>query len=170
MQTTTITPEEFRRVFGSLPTTVAAVTTRDETGLPTGTTTNTVTALSLDPPLLLVCLDLTSATLAAIRKHGSFAVNFLAESGIDISRELALKAADKFTRVRNAAVEGLAGSPVFTEDVVAHAECVLHQEITAGDHAILIGLIADSTVHERTPLMYRHGTYSSWCCQPPART
>lgn len=169
MQTTTITPEEFRQVFGSLPTTVAVVTTRDETGLPTGTTTNTVTALSMDPPMLLVCLDLASATLAAVRAHGFFAVNFLAETGTDISRELALKAADKFARVRSTAVEGIAGSPVFAEDVVAHAECTLHQEIVAGDHAILIGLISHCSIHERTPLMYHRGAYSPWCAEPFAR-
>jgi flavin reductase (NADH) len=167
MQTTTVTPEEFREIFGTLPTTVAVVTTRDDAGLPTGTTTNTVTAVSLDPPMLLVCLDLTSATLAAIRSHGYFAVNFLAETGTDISQRLAQKAADKFARLQHASVEGLAGAPVFTDDVVAHAECTVHEEIVAGDHAIVIGLIAGGSAHERAPLMYHRGTYSSWHPRQP---
>jgi len=168
MQTTTITSQDYRRIFGSLPTTVAVVTTRDEAGGPTGTTTNTVTALSLDPPMLLVCLDLGSATLAAVRRHGFFAVNFLAETGAEISRRLAQRAADKFSGVRSASVEGIAGSPVFAEDVVAHAECTLHEEIVVGDHAILIGLISGGSAHERAPLMYHRGVYSPWRPGAPA--
>jgi flavin reductase (DIM6/NTAB) family NADH-FMN oxidoreductase RutF len=166
MQTTTIIPEEFRRVFGSLPTAVAVVTTLDTAGRPTGTTANTVTALSLEPPMLLVCLDMTSATLAAVRGHGFFAVNFLAETGTEISQALARKAPDKFAQVRHAWVEGIAGSPVFTDDVVAHAECRLHSEIVAGDHAIVVGLISGASVHERSPLMYHRGRYSPWLGEP----
>lgn len=165
----TIGPEEFRQVFGSLPTAVAVVTTRDEAGRPTGTTTNTVTALSMEPPMLLVCLDLGSATLAAVRHHGFFAVNFLAETGAEISQALARKAPDKFAQVEQASADGIEGSPVFTDDVVAHAECRLHQEIVAGDHAIVVGLISAASAHERSPLMYHRGRYSTWPDGEPRR-
>lgn len=157
-----LTSTTFRRIFGGLPTAVAVVTTRDASGRPTGTTTNTVTAVSLSPPILSVCLDRASATLAAIRGHGSFAVNFLADTGEQISRVLAQKSADKFSQIRSPSVEGVSGAPVFTEDVVAHAECTLHSEIVMGDHSIVVGVIHDGAAHERTPLMYHRGAYSPW--------
>jgi hypothetical protein len=68
---------EFREAMGHFATGVAVVTSIGEDGEPVGTTANAVTSLSLDPPLLLVCFDLSSATLRAIRGHGAFAVNVL---------------------------------------------------------------------------------------------
>lgn len=164
---TTITSATFRQVFASLPTAVAVVTTRDVTGRPTGTTANTVTAVSLDPPMLSVCLDQASATLAAVRDHGFFAVNFLADTGEQVSRALAQKGVNKFRRVRRPSAEGAAGVPVFTEDVVAHAECSVHTEIVMGDHSIVIGLIHDGAAQDRVPLMYHRGEYRTWRPQEP---
>ncbi|RKN36699.1 flavin reductase family protein [Streptomyces hoynatensis] len=159
---TIITSAEFRGIFASLPTAVAVVTTRDAAGRPTGITTNTVTAVSHEPPLLSVCLDQDSATLAAIRDHGAFAVNFLAETGEGISRVFAEKEPDKFSRLRHASIEGALGGPVFAEDVVAHAECSVHAEVVMGDHSIVVGLIRGGSTHARVPLMYHRREYSSW--------
>src|SRR5579862_2063887 len=69
---------EFRAAMGHFATGVTVVTSVDADGAPVGTTANAVTSLSLDPPLILVCFDLTSVTLAAIRARGAFAVNVLA--------------------------------------------------------------------------------------------
>jgi hypothetical protein len=63
---------EFREAMGHFATGVTVVTSIGEDGEPVGTTANAVTSLSLDPPLLLVCFDLSSATLQAIRTHGAF--------------------------------------------------------------------------------------------------
>ena len=68
---------EFREAMGHFATGVTVVTSIGEDGEPVGTTANAVTSLSLDPPLLLVCFDLSSATLGAIRSHGAFVVNVL---------------------------------------------------------------------------------------------
>lgn len=153
---------QFRQIFACLPTTVAVVTTRDAEGLPHGITTNTVTAVSHDPPMLSVCLDQNSVTLTAIRDHGLFVVNFLAETGAEISRIFAEKSASKFSRIRQAAADAHDGGPVFTDDVVAHAECSVHSEIVMGDHSIIVGLIHDGSARERRPLMYYRREYSSW--------
>ncbi len=69
---------EFRAAMGHFATGVTVVTSVDADGAPVGTTANAVTSLSLDPPLILVCFDLSSLTLAAIRERGAFAVNVLA--------------------------------------------------------------------------------------------
>ena len=70
-------PADFRRAMGRFATGVAVVTSVDAAARPVGTTASAVTSLSLNPPLLLVCLDRGSQTLAAVRAHGAFAVNVL---------------------------------------------------------------------------------------------
>ena len=69
---------EFRAAMGHFATGVTVVTSVDSDGEPVGTTANAVTSLSLDPPLVIVCFDLGSLTLRAIRGHGAFVVNVLA--------------------------------------------------------------------------------------------
>ena len=68
---------DLRDAMGHFATGVTVVTSRDEHGEAVGTTANAVTSLSLDPPLILVCFDLSSATLNAVRGRGAFAVNVL---------------------------------------------------------------------------------------------
>jgi len=152
---------QFRQVFACLPTAVAVVTTKDGQGLPRGITTNTVAAVSQNPPMLSVCLDRGSATLAAIRDRGRFAVNFLAETGAGISQVFAQKAPDKFSLIRQPWTDA-GGGPVFADDVVAHAECFVHSEIEMGDHSIIVGVVSGGSTHERAPLMYYRRQYSSW--------
>ncbi|WP_171168715.1 flavin reductase family protein [Streptomyces sp. I05A-00742] len=161
-----IDADGFREIFASLPTTVAVVTAVGLDGIPRGMTTNTVTALSRNPPLLLVCMDEASQTLPAVRESGFFAVNFLADSGDGISQTFAGKAPDKFARFDHLPARQAGGAPVFTADVVAHAECSVHAEIPAGDHSIVIGAIRAGAARDRAPLMYHRRSYSSW---PPAQ-
>ena len=73
-----VTAEEFRHAMGHFATGVTVITSLDADGRPVGTTASAVTSLSLDPPLILVCFDLGSLTLRAIRDHGAFVVNVLA--------------------------------------------------------------------------------------------
>src|ERR1700727_3690508 len=72
-----VSPDRLREAMGHFETGVTVVTTIGADGEPVGTTANAVTSLSLEPPLVLVCFGLNSATLAAIRDHGAFAVNVL---------------------------------------------------------------------------------------------
>src|SRR4051794_40764861 len=73
-----VTGAELRRAMGRFPTGLAVITSRDGAGAPVGTTINSITSVSLDPPLVLACLGSASLTLAAIRGHGAFAINLLA--------------------------------------------------------------------------------------------
>src|SRR6201994_4131288 len=72
-----VAPAQLREAMGHFATGVTVITSVGADGEPVGTTANAVTSLSLEPPLLLACFDLKSATLAAIKGHGAFAVNVL---------------------------------------------------------------------------------------------
>src|ERR1700741_2213166 len=74
---TDVSPAQLRDAMGHFATGVTVVTSVGADGEPVGTTANAVSSLSLEPPLVLVCFDLKSETLAAIRAHGAFAVNVL---------------------------------------------------------------------------------------------
>src|ERR1700677_40856 len=89
MRMAEVTAAEFRSAMGHFVTGVTVVTSVDEDGEPVGTTANAVTSLSLDPPLVLVCFDLDSLTLQAIRGHRAFVVNVLAAPQQQLSANFA---------------------------------------------------------------------------------
>ena len=134
---------------------VAIVTALDEGGEPRGLTTTAVTSVSREPPLLLVCVDRTSRTLAAIRHSRGFVVNFIDAAQSAVARHFSSKAEDKFGALAWRA--GAGGAPVLHEHSHAWAECLIEQEIDAGDHVVFIAEIVDGAVsddRERLPLTY----------------
>jgi len=153
--------EEFVSILSAFPTGIAIVTTLDEGGRPRGLTTNAICAVSADPPMLLVCVDQTSRTLAALRHANRFVVNFMSDGRADLCALFASKAEDKFADVRWE--PGLGGVPCLTEDALAYAECLTEQELEAGDHLILIGLVESGSAPdpERVPILYFRRAYGS---------
>jgi flavin reductase (DIM6/NTAB) family NADH-FMN oxidoreductase RutF len=127
---------DLRRLMSHWATGVAIVTSRGEEG-PRGATTNALTSLSLDPPLVLVALDLGSNTLAAVRASGRFCVNVLAADQEELARRFATKASgeEKLAGVPHELVDGV---PVLG-GVLAWLACELEQDLPGGDHAILVG-------------------------------
>ncbi|MEJ7570121.1 MAG: flavin reductase family protein [Gaiellaceae bacterium] len=153
--------EEFVSIMSAFPTGIAIVTTLDEGGRPRGLTTNAICAVSADPPMLLVCVDKTSRTLAALRHAKRFVVNFMSDGRADLCALFASKVEDKFANVRWE--PGLGGVPCLTEDALAYAECLTEQELEAGDHLILIGLVESGAAPdpERVPILYFRRAYGS---------
>jgi flavin reductase (DIM6/NTAB) family NADH-FMN oxidoreductase RutF len=153
--------DTFRAIMSAFPTGVAIVTTRDEHGEPRGLTTNAVCSVSADPPLLLVCVARTSRTLAALRHARRFVVNFMSDGSADLCALFASKADDKFARVRWE--PGLGGVPCLVEDALAYAECRTEQELEAGDHLILTGLIEGGRppAPDQVPILYFRRAYGS---------
>ncbi|MFJ1749668.1 flavin reductase family protein [Streptomyces sp. NPDC088116] len=149
----------FRHAFASLPTSVAVITTTDAQGTPKGLTSNAVCAVSMDPPLLLVCVDKSSRTLPALQQANGFVVNFLAEGAEHVSRQFATKSGDKFAGVRHRRSARAAGSPVLYDDSVAHLECATESRIEAGDHWILLGRVLGGEVHDKGALLYHRRSY-----------
>ena len=154
--------DTFVEIVASYPAGVAVVTTLDVDGTPRGLTTTAVSSVSAEPPLLLVCVDLTSRTLPALRAGGRFVVNFLREGRSELARVFASKAEDKFERVEWRATEF--GMPVLVADALAWAECVTVHEIEPGDHVVLLGQVEDGAgaVDDDAPLMYYRRSWGVW--------
>jgi flavin reductase (DIM6/NTAB) family NADH-FMN oxidoreductase RutF len=159
--------ELFRQIFGSLPATVAVVTAAGQ-GAHRGLACTAVSAVSLRPPMLMVCLDRTSDTLEAIRWSGGFVVNFLKAGRGELCERFAGKRPDKISGVPHVVSHSARGAPVLVEDSTASAECVLHQAVEAGDHWILVGLIEQASMYGGTPLTYFRRRYDSWPAAPVA--
>jgi flavin-dependent trigonelline monooxygenase, reductase component len=148
--------KEFRRALGCFVTGVTVVTTVDPNSGPKGFTANSFTSVSLDPPLVLVCIAKTSGSHDAFLHSSAFAINILQESQRDISTCFARKGSDKFSDVQFAT--GATGSPILPESA-AWIDCETHDRIDAGDHTILIGRAVDLMHTPRTPLGFYSGNY-----------
>jgi flavin reductase (DIM6/NTAB) family NADH-FMN oxidoreductase RutF len=154
--------ELFKRVVGSFPAGVAVLTARGADGQCRGLTSNAICSVSASPPQLLVCVDKRSKTLLSIRGARSFVVNFLAAGREAISERFASMHPDKLAGVSWEPSRVAGGAPILVDDVVAVAECLVTQEIDAGDHMIVVGAIEAGAVHDRVPLMYYRRAYASW--------
>lgn len=150
---------ELRNAFGRFLTGVTVISCKDADGQPRGFTANSFTSVSLDPPLLLVCIDKKSASREAFETSSYFAVNILSENQKDVSNIFASRDADKFERVawRD---DGPSGSPLLY-DIVAFFECERFSVVEGGDHIILLGKVVNFSHDEITPLGYGHGGYFS---------
>jgi flavin reductase (DIM6/NTAB) family NADH-FMN oxidoreductase RutF len=148
------TSEEFRRALAHLPTGVTVVTAPAVDG-PLGATANAVTSLSLDPPLMLACLDLGSRTLGAVREAERFGISVLGSDQEPVARAFATKAphSEKWADVPWAERGGV---PIL-EGVALWIACELREEHPGGDHVILVGAVDELGAGGGEPLVF-HGT------------
>lgn len=149
----------FRQALGSFASGVTVITAYQE-GAPLGTTVSAFSALSMDPPLVLVCLDRKSNTLAAIRENGFFGVNILSAAQAEIAQCFASSSGKaKFDGIEyrepdEVSVDGGTAAPLLT-GVCAAFDCVLEQVLDGGDHEILVGRVRFiETDREKEPLVY----------------
>ena len=146
-----------RRALGAFATGVTIVTAvSQETGEPVGFTANSFTSVSLDPPLLLVCLAHTSRGYRVFREAEGFAVNVLAAEQEDTARRFASTGVDKFGVTPWHA--GRQGAPLI-EGCLATFDCAMHQRLTAGDHDILMGRVLGFSRREGEALLFHGGAY-----------
>jgi flavin reductase (DIM6/NTAB) family NADH-FMN oxidoreductase RutF len=156
-----VSPAQLREAMGHFATGVTVVTSVGADGEPVGTTANAVTSLSLDPPLVLVCFDLKSATLAALRGHGAFAVNVLGTRQHHLSTNFARRGlAAVWDEVRHH--RGPTGSPRLA-DVIAIIECTVEHSMPGGDHEIIVGRVrhVETNGDGANPLLFWRGRYAS---------
>ena len=151
-----VEPSELRAFAGQFPTGVAVVTTRDPGGRNHGVTINAVTSLSLEPALLVICLDNSSNTLRALLDSGSFCLHFLGAHQEHLSRAFAVKDDDKFGQIPFEV--GLSGSPILG-DVVAAGECRVQAQHPGGDHTIIVAAVERVHVAGGEPLIFHLGLY-----------
>jgi flavin reductase (DIM6/NTAB) family NADH-FMN oxidoreductase RutF len=151
-----VSPEEFRAALGSYATGVTVVTAIGPNG-PSGATANAVTSLSLDPPMMLACLDRGSRTLTSVREQGRFGVNALAAGQEELARRFAGKGeeAEKWKGVEFSESEGLPRLP----GALMWVACELRDLIDGGDHLILTGSVLAAESRDGQPLLFHRGDY-----------
>ncbi|HEX2093199.1 MAG TPA: flavin reductase family protein [Longimicrobiaceae bacterium] len=153
-----IDPIEFRRVMGHFATGVTVVTTRRPDGEPCGLTASAVSSVSVNPTLVLVCVERSADSHDCIRSTGAFAVNILQEEGGEsLARRFATwEVKDKFRGV--AYREEQSGAPVLA-DALAWLDCRVAEALPGGDHTIFLGEVLAADARVGTPLLYYRGGY-----------
>lgn len=142
--------------MGHFVTGVTVITTRDKAGTPFGLTANALTSLSLNPPLLLLCVDKTVQCYACFEESKLFAVNILSEEQEELSRRFATKGIEKFAGLKwHTSEHGLA----LLEGAIGFIECKILQAYEGGDHTIMVGEILSASAAGESPLLFFKGKY-----------
>src|SRR6516165_11986047 len=160
----------FRQAMGSFPTGVTVVTVASGDGAMHGVTVNSFSSVSLDPMLVLVCLNEASRAVGLIERAGAFVVNVLSAGQRDVSRWFA----NRYRPAGSTMFDGVpfepgaTGCPVLV-DAAASFECRLRQSHRAGDHLIVLGEVV-ALVHrpQLEPLIFHAGSYRSLEHEPRA--
>ncbi len=162
-------PDQFRTVMGWLAAGVTVVTTRDRHGNPRGLTATAVCSVSLEPPLILVCIDRNADCYEVFQEAEVFAVNFLRGNQAALSRHFATKDARKFDGIAHRSA--VTGAPILA-GVLAHVECRIQARYPGGDHTIVVGEAVDSDVESSEngglPLLHFRGGYARLVSRLPA--
>ena len=149
--------KDLKNIFSKFATGVTAVTFKDSKGLNLGITVNSYTSLSLNPPLILWCLDKNSDLYEEITNLDNYIINFLSEEQRDIANSLAQKNdhilnEDQFISIDQGLV---------IKDSIGWLSCSKNQIIDSGDHSILIADVNDSKIIEGYPLIFWGSDYRS---------
>lgn len=148
----------YRRTCAQFTTGITVVTVLDNLGRPHGMTVNSFSSVSLDPPLVLVSIDLRNAILGHFISSSWFAINILAEHQEPLSHHFSRPSEDRFVDVDWRA--GVSGMPIL-EGTLAHLECSVVRTFEAGDHTLLIGEVRQAGYREGKPLVYFNSGYQS---------
>ena len=151
-----INKDEFRAALGRFASGVTVVTTTDADGKMYGLTVSAFCSVSLEPPLILVCVEKTTGSHRAIKEGEFFAVNILRESQQYYSDRFASYLPDKFDNIEFEISDN--GVPVLS-NTLAGLECRLNDAHDGGDHTIFVGLVEKSHISIDKPLIYFHGNY-----------
>jgi flavin reductase (DIM6/NTAB) family NADH-FMN oxidoreductase RutF len=150
-----LTADEFRSVIGHFVSGVTVVTTSDDDKW-YGTTASAVTSLTLEPPMLLVCMNRSSSTGQAITRSKRLAVNILAEDQGALAERFATKATDKFAAL--SVVAGRLGQPLIS-NALAQLECEVTNSVEAGTHMVFFSEVLAVSASEGLPLAYFRGEF-----------
>src|SRR5260370_39953427 len=120
-------------------------------GEPKGSPASAVSSLSLEPPMVLICLNKSSSTRDAVAGAGRFAVNILGEDQASEAMAFAKKEGDKFAGV---AVTGGEGGEPLLSDALATLECHVAAEVVGGTHSVFFGEVERASARQGAPLAY----------------
>jgi len=151
-----IDPTTYRAALARFASGVTIVTALDAKGRDVGMTVSAFTSLSLDPPLVLLCIDRAASVAPVLEVSDRFVVNILAEDQAALSRLFAKQDVDRFEGVAvHRGLEGLA----LLDGALAHLECRTHTRNPGGDHTILVGAVEATSIGDGPPLLYFRGGY-----------
>lgn len=151
---------DFRNALGCFATGVTVVTTRRADGTPVGITANSFSSVSLDPPLVLWCIDKSSDTLGDFEATNHFAINVLGAQDMNVSNDMARAGRDALGE-HDFADGAKLGMPLLAS-ALATFECDVEQRHESGDHIIMVGRVKGFTSNpDGDPLLYFRGKYAA---------
>jgi len=148
--------EEFKRACGRFPTGVTIASVLDPQGTPHGLTVSSFTSVSLEPPLVLICLGHEVTSIDLFRASAYFGISVLKEDQCELSQHFARKGHDRFNGLPWQ--RGATGVPLL-KGVLATMECQVEQRVTAGDHDVFIAKMVHAQVSEGEPLIHFASRY-----------
>jgi flavin reductase (DIM6/NTAB) family NADH-FMN oxidoreductase RutF len=152
-----------RGAMGQFATGVTIITTLTGEGEPAGCTVSAFSSLSLDPPLVLVCIDQGRVMHQQLTAAPGYVVNVLRADQRELAVRFAGRCEDRFTGLCTA--PGRHGIPLI-DGAIAHIQCDLHSFLDGGDHAIIVGHVRALATHAGDPLLYAQGAFLDL---PPAQ-
>ena len=153
-----------RRILGHFATGVTVITTGDAGGSEWGMTANSITSLSLDPPLVLFAIDRGNRMLQQLDLTPAFAINILRTDQEELSRRFATPGPKDFAGI--AVTFGHSGAPIFA-DCLGYLDCTVHARHPGGDHDIVVGEIVGGRLAGGKPLLFYGGGYNRIAHAPP---
>jgi len=151
-----VSADAFRQACSRFATGVAVAAVMDESGTPRGLTVSSFTSVSLEPPLVLICLGHAVTNIEEFRRALHFSLSFLRKEQRDLSSHFAQKGHDRFNGV--AWRGGETGAPLIVGALGA-LECALYQRFTSGDHDIFVGEVVYAEAAEGSPLIHYASRY-----------
>jgi flavin reductase (DIM6/NTAB) family NADH-FMN oxidoreductase RutF len=152
-----IDPDTFRSVLGRFASGVTIVTARDDAGVDHGMTVSAFCSLSLDPPLVLLCVDHAASMYELLLTHPQFGISILSSNQEAYSRRFADPDSDRFDGIAYSRGES---GVVLLEESLAHLECRVTEHYGGGDHTIFIAEVEHAEPRDGRPLMYYRGGYA----------
>ena len=153
-----IDSDTFRSVLGRFASGVTIVTTRDDNGADHGMTVSAFCSVSLDPPLVLICIDHSATMYRLVHGHRRFGISILSSEQEAYSRRFA---ADPDTgRFDGIAYSRGESGVVLLDNALAHLECDVVEHYDAGDHSLFIARVERAEPLHGRPLLYYRGGYA----------
>jgi len=152
-----VSPDEFRSVLGRFPSGVTVVTTKGADGSDQGMTVSAFCSVSLEPPLVLICIEKTASVYDALTSAPGFVVNILSAKQEQIARRFSIVDIDRFEGVGFSRTQN--GIAVL-DDVLGIIDCRKSALHDAGDHTIIVAEVEATRAENGSPLMYYRGGYA----------
>jgi flavin reductase (DIM6/NTAB) family NADH-FMN oxidoreductase RutF len=152
-----VEPARFRQLLGRFATGVTVVTALDPSGAPAGMTASSLSSVSLQPPLVSICIEHSADMYQTLKQTSSFAINILSADQEALARRFAEQERGRFDGIGFRRTESGA---IVLDSVLAHIECEKFASYEAGDHTIYLGRVVGGAPREGEPLLYYRGGYA----------